>query len=86
MPESSSNKQYEHSIALAAVIHRVSGERGPATITRLWYDGCEMTSDGLFGRGEHVGIEISGMGKIRGRVASSAAGRVTVRFVELCPV
>jgi hypothetical protein len=79
-------EQPQHCIALAAVVHRVSGQHGPATITRLWYDGCEMVSDEHFGPGEQVDIEIGGMGKIRSRVARSAEGRITVRFVEQCPV
>ena len=79
-------RQHEHATALPAVIHRVSGETSLATITRLWFDGCELVSDDRFELNENIEIEFAGMGKIRGRVANDSKVGARVRFLEDCPV
>ena len=79
-------KKHGHCPNLAAMVRRSSGERGSAKITRLWYDGCEIASQDAFKVGEHVQVEIRGMGCIRARVSSCKDGIVSVRFDEECPV
>jgi len=86
MLESQRPRQHEHATALAAVVHRASGEKSLATISRLWFDGCELASDEQFALSENIEIEIAGMGKIRGRDANDSKLGILVRFLEECPV
>lgn len=71
---------------ISALIHRSTGKRERTSITRLWFDGCEMDSAEPFEPGEPVEIEFGMMGKIRARVVSSAGSVLSVRFDEECPV
>ena len=86
MLKSRRSKQYSHSMALPALIHSASGKAERVTITRLWYDGCEVVADGPIGSGECIDIEILGMGKIRGRVATASREPLLIRFIEECSV
>ena len=55
-------------------------------MTRLWYDGCEISSKDPFEAGEHIEVSIGRMGNIRARVTACKDGTVFVRFDEECPV
>jgi len=55
-------------------------------MTRLWYDGCEISSKEGFEAGEHIEVSIGRMGSIRARVTACKDGTVFVRFDEECPV
>ncbi len=77
---------YVHSPNLSAKILRESGLSGPATITRLWYDGCEMASNEGFDVGAKIKVVIRGMGSIDAHVTSITDGTVAAHFVEECPV
>ena len=71
---------------LPATVLQEGGASSPATITRLWYDGCEMTTNGRFEVGQKVKVMIHGMGGIEAHVASAVDGWLSVHFVEECPV
>lgn len=81
-----SRKRHEHCPNAAVAVHRGSGARNRATITRLWYDGCEIASQEMFEAGEHIEVEIGGMGRIRALVTSSKNGTILVHFDVECPV
>jgi len=78
--------QQRHRVYLSTLIHRTSGERVSAIITRLWFDGCEITTHDLFADSEHIEIEFDMMGRVRSRVTGSANLVLSVRFLEECPV
>ena len=75
-----------HCPNLPATVLKEDGSSSPATITRLWYDGCEMTSDERFGVGEKIKVVIRGMGGIDTHVTSATEGWLSVHFVEECLV
>jgi hypothetical protein len=79
-------EQYVHCPNLSATILREGGLSGPASITRLWYDGCDMASLDSFEVGEKIKVVIRGMGSIDAHVTSTAEGTVAAHFVEECPV
>lgn len=81
-----SRAQGGHSPNLSVLVHRRSGDTTWATMTRLWYDGCEISSNEEFEAGEHIEVSIGRMGNIRARVTASKDGTVFVRFDEECPV
>ena len=81
-----SRRDNGHTPNLSVLVHRESGERTWATMTRLWYDGCEISSQEKFKAGEHVEVAIGRMGNIRAHVTASKDGTVFVRFDEECPV
>lgn len=71
---------------LSAMVLKEGGSSGTATITRLWYDGCEMDSDEPFEVGEKIKVVIRGMGSIDAHVTSTDEGSLSAHFVEECPV
>ncbi len=79
-------KQHLHSPNLSVIILRDGGSSGPALITRLWYDGCEMASEESFDVGEKIKVAIHGMGSISAQVASTAEGTLSAHFLEEFPV
>lgn len=79
-------KQHVHNPNLSATILRESGSSSPGIITRLWYDGCEMTADEVFVVGEKINVVIRGMGSIRAQVTNTAEGTLSTHFVEEYPV
>jgi hypothetical protein len=79
-------EQPMHCSNLAATVLKENGSSGPAIITRLWYDGCEMASNEKFEAGEKIKVIIRGMGGIDAHVASATEGWLSARFVEECPV
>ena len=79
-------EQPMHCPNLSATVLKENGSSGPATITRLWYDGCEMTSNESFEAGEKIKVMIRGMGGIDSHVISATEGWLSARFVEECPV
>ena len=81
-----SRKHDEHCPNLPVIVYGTSGTRNRATITRLWYDGCEIASREQFHAGEQIEVAIGGMGHIRARVTRCQDGTVFVRFDEECPV
>jgi hypothetical protein len=81
-----SRNDHAHSPNLSVLVHRSSGKRTWATMTRLWYDGCEISSKEGFEAGEHIEVSIGRMGSIRARVTACKDGTVFVRFDEECPV
>ena len=81
-----SRRDHAHSPNLSVLVHRSSGEKTWATMTRLWYDGCEISSKDAFETGERVEVSIGRMGNIRAHVTASKDGTVFVRFDEECPV
>ena len=78
--------QPAHCPNLSATVLKANGSSGPATITRLWYDGCEMASNEKFEVGEKIKVKIRGMGDIDAHVSSATEGWLSARFVEECPV
>ena len=79
-------KQSVHCPNLSATVLKEGGLSGPATITRLWYDGCEMASDECFEVGEKIKVVIRGMGGIDAHVTSTDEGSLSAHFIEECPV
>ena len=79
-------EQYVHCPNLSATILREGGLSCPASITRLWYDGCEMASTEGFSIGEKIKVVIRGMGSIDAHVISTAEGKLSAHFIEECPV
>ena len=79
-------EQYVHSPNLSATILRESGLSCAVTITRLWYDGCEMASNEDLDVGEKIKVVIRGMGSIDANVISTTEGSVAAHFIEECPV
>ena len=81
-----SRVNHGHSSNLSVLVRRISGETTWATMTRLWYDGCELSSKEKFDSGERVEVSIGRMGNIRARVTACKDGTTFVRFDEECPV
>ena len=81
-----SRKQRKNNPNLAVTVHRWARQPATVTMTCLWYDGCELTSDVQFESGERIEVAIEGMGSIRARVTRCSDGTVFVRFDEECPV
>ena len=81
-----SRRDHAHSPNLSVLVHQSSGGKTWATMTRLWYDGCEFSSKEVFEAGEKIEVSIGRMGNIRARVTASKDGTVFVRFDEECPV
>ena len=81
-----SRRDHAHSPNLSVMVHRSSGKTTWATMTRLWYDGCEISSKEEFEAGEPIEVAIGRMGNIRARVTACKEGTVFVRFDEECPV
>lgn len=79
-------KQLAHCPNLSATILKECGLSGPAIITRLWYDGCEMASDEHFDVGERIKVVIRGMGGIDAHVTNADEGSLSAHFTEECPV
>ena len=79
-------KPYVHSLDLPTTVLKDGGSSGPARITRLWYDGCELASEESFDVGEKIKVVIRGMGSIDAHVTSTAEGTLSAHFVEECPV
>jgi len=79
-------KQPVHNLNLSASVLRDGGSSAPTLITRLWYDGCEFTSDESFDVGEKIKIVIRGMGSVDAHVTNTVEGTLSARFVEECPV
>ena len=77
---------YVHSPNLSAKVLRESGLSAPATITRLWYDGCEMASNERFEVGQKIKVVIPGMGSIEAHVTSIVDGTIAAHFIEECLV
>ena len=81
-----SRRPHEHCPNLRVMVHRRSGEWKWATVTRLWYDGCEIASEEQFDGGEQIEVSIGRMGNVRARVTRCEKETVFVRFDEECPV
>lgn len=81
-----SRRHNEHCPNVSVIVHRASGTRNRATITRLWYDGCEIASPEQLDAGEPIEVAIGGMGYIRAHVTRCKDGTAFVRFDEECPV
>ncbi len=81
-----SRRDHAHCPNLSVLVHRNSGKTAWATMTRLWYDGCEISSEERFDAGERVEVAIGRMGNIRARVTGCKGGIIFVRFDEECPV
>ena len=79
-------EQYVHCPNISATILRESGLSAPATVTRLWYDGCEMASNESFEVGERIKVVIRGMGSIDAHVTNTAGGSLSAHFIEECQV
>lgn len=79
-------EQPAHCPNLSATVLKENGASAPATITRLWYDGCEMASNEKFEAGQKIKVIIPGMGGIDAHVTSATEGWLSARFVEECPV
>ncbi|HEX6660258.1 MAG TPA: hypothetical protein VF067_00080 [Sphingomicrobium sp.] len=77
---------HAHFPNLSIMVHRKAGKTTWATMTRLWYDGCEISSAEQFEAGEHVEVALGRMGNIRARVTGCKDGTVFIRFDEECPV
>jgi len=43
-----SRRDHAHSPNLSVLVHRSSGGKTWATMTRIWYDGCEISSKEAF--------------------------------------
>ena len=79
-------EQPMHCPNLSATVLKENGSSGPATITRLWYDGCEMALVESLDVGEKIKVVIRGMGSIDAHVTSTAEGALSAHFIEECPV
>lgn len=79
-------KHQVHCPNLLATVLRDGGRSSPVNITRLWFDGCEMSSDANFKVGERIKVVIRGMGSIDAHVAAAAEGTLSAHFIEECPV
>lgn len=86
MVELEDRRPDEHDPNLSVIVRRSSGERTGATMTRLWYDGCELASRETFEPGEAIEVAMGRMGQIRARVKGTENGTILVRFDEECPV
>ena len=77
---------HAHNPNLPATILSAGGRCRRAMITRLWYDGCELSSDETFDDGEKIKIAIVGMGTINAQVNFTKDGTRLIHFLEDCPV
>ncbi len=71
---------------LSVTVFRDSGRSSSARITRLWYDGCEMSSDDPFDVGERIKVAIRGLGSIDAHVTKAQDGAISAHFTVECPV
>lgn len=79
-------KQSVHCPNLSSTVLKEDGSSAPATITRLWYDGCEIASHESFAVGDRIKVVIRGLGTTEAHVTSTAEGTLSAHFVEECPV
>ncbi|QIK95853.1 hypothetical protein G7076_04660 [Sphingomonas sp. HDW15A] len=56
------------------------------TLKRLWFDGCEFTTNHNIEGETSAELEIHGLGRIRGNIARVEESRVIFHFSSECPV
>jgi hypothetical protein len=73
-------RRLRHAVLLDASVTRSSGENCATVVTDLSLDGCCVT--GFFAIGEHVELNVTPIGNLRGQIRWAFAGKAGVRFAK----
>lgn len=72
-------------VELPVLVHLCDGKVS-GMLTRLWFDGCEITVAEALAVGVSAEVEIPNLGRIRGRVAKTDGRQLAFYFSSECPV